>query len=179
MRKLNAILTAAILVLFVLHGVLGAFQMFGLGTATLHVMAWTLLALVGVHTLLSLKLTWDSLRVWKRTGAPYFRENLLFWTRRVSGLAVMVLLAFHVAAFSYTSEGVFRLKWFDAFKLATQLLLIASIAVHVITNVRPALIAFGVKRLKPRAQDILFVLSVLLLIMAAAFIVYYIRWNGR
>ena len=179
MRKLNAILTAAILVLFILHGVLGAFQMLGLGTVTMRTLAWTLLGLIGIHTIIGLKLTWDSLRVWKKTGAPYFRENLLFWARRIAGLAVMVLLAFHVTAFGYTTEGVFRLKWFDGFKLAAQLLLVIALAVHVITNVRPMLISFGIKRLKPRAQDILFVLSALLLLMAAAFVVYYIRWNGR
>lgn len=180
MRKFNAILTAAILLLFILHGVLGAFQMLGLGSVTMRVMAWTLAALILAHTVLGVKLTWDSLRVWRRTGAPYFRENRLFWARRISGLAVMLMLLFHVMAFSYTTaEGVFRLRWFDGFKLATQLLLVASIAVHVITNVKPMLIAFGIRSLRPRAQDILFVLSVLLCLMAAAFIVYYIRWNGR
>ena len=69
------------------------------------------------------------------------------------------------------------MRWFTDCKLATQLLLIAAIAVHVITNVKPMLISFGVLSLKKHVGDILFVLSVLLLFMAAAFIVYYLRWN--
>ena len=178
MRRFNAILTGLILILFVLHGVLGSYQLFGVGTATSKALTHGLLTLVAVHMLIGLKLTWDSIRVWRRTGAPYFRQNALFWARRVSGLAVMVLLGFHVAAFSYTVEGAFRLKWFDGFKLATQLLLVVSLAVHVITNVKPGLIALGVRRLKPRAADLLFLLSALLLIMAAGFVIYYLRWNG-
>lgn len=178
MRRFNAILSAAVLVLFLLHGVLGAFQMFDAGTVTMKGLAYTMLALILLHAAIGVKLTWDSVRVWRRTGAGYFRQNALFWARRISGLAIMVLIGFHVTAFSYTVEGAFRLKWFDAFRLATQLLLVLSIAVHVITNVKPALIAFGVRRLKPRAADILFVLAAALLVMAVAFIVYYIRWNA-
>lgn len=178
MRRFNAILAMVILALFLLHGILGAFQMFGWGTVTSKALTHGLLTLICVHVALSLALTAQSIRTWKRTGAPYFRQNALFWARRISGVAIMVLLAFHLTAFSYTSAGAFRLKWFDGFKLATQLLLVLTIAVHVITNVKPVLIAFGIRRLKPRASDILFVLSLLLLLMAAAFIVYYLRWNA-
>ena len=178
MRRFNAILSAAILLLFLLHGVLGAFQLFGLGAATLRGMAYVLLTLVAAHAALTLKLTWDSVRVWRRTGAGYFRQNRLFWARRISGVAIMVLLAFHVTAFSYTTDGAFRLRWFDAFRLATQLLLLLSVAVHVIANVKPMLIALGIRRLRPRAADALFLLSATLLVMALAFVIYYARWNG-
>ena len=178
MRKLNAILAMVILALFVLHAVLGSFQLAGWGAVTSKWLTHGLLTLIVCHVLLSFRLTWDALRVWKKTGAPYFRQNALFWARRLSGVAIMALLAFHLTAFSYTVDGAFRLRWFDAFKLASQLLLVLAVGVHIITNVKPALIAFGVRKLKPRAADMLFVLSILLLLFAAAFIVYYIRWNG-
>ena len=90
---------------------------------------------------------------------------------------IMLLLAFHLTAFGYQTTGGYRLYWFDDFKLATQLLLVAAIALHVITNVKPMLISFGVRSLKERTGDILFVLSVLLLFFASAFIAYYLRWN--
>ena len=48
---------------------------------------------------------------------------------------------------------------------------------HIITNVKPMLITFGVKKLRPKAGDILFFVSAALLLMAAAFIIYYIRWQ--
>ena len=102
MRKWNAILTAAILVLFLLHGILGGFQLLGLGSTALKAVAWINVGLILLHTLLGCKLTFDSLRVWKKTGVGYFRENKLFWTRRIRGIAIMILLAFHLLAFSST-----------------------------------------------------------------------------
>ena len=177
MRKWNAILTAAIMVLFLLHAIFGAFQLFGVGPSALKAVAWAALVLVVLHTLIGVKLTADSIEVWRRTGAGYFRQNKLFWARRVSGFAVMVLLVFHMTAFGYSNGGAYRLHWFTDFKLATQILLIVTLAVHVLMNVRPMLISFGVRGLKKYVGDILFVLSVLLLFMAAAFIVYYLRWN--
>ena len=177
MRKWNAILTTAILILFLLHGIFGAFQLFGVGPTALKGVAWAALALVTVHTAIGVKLTADSLRVWKRTGVGYFRQNKLFWARRVSGFAVMVLLAFHMAAFGYSNSGAYRLRWFTDFKLATQLLLMVTLAIHILMNVRPMLISFGVRGFRRYVGDILFVLSVLLLFMAAAFVVDYLRWN--
>ena len=178
MRKLNAILSAAIVLLFLLHGVLGAFQLFGAGTVTMKGLAHGLLTLVGVHAALGVWMTVDAVRAWRKTGAGYFKQNRLFWARRLSGLAIMLLIGFHMTAFSYTVEGAFRLRWFDVPRLVVQLLLVASIAVHVITNVKPALIAFGVRKWKPRAADILFVLSAVLMVLALSFIIYYIRWNA-
>ena len=177
MRKWNAILTAAIMALFLLHGIFGAFQLFGVGSTALKAVAWTALALVAAHTVIGVKLTADSLRVWKQTGVGYFRQNKLFWARRISGFAVMVLLAFHMTAFGYSNSGAYRLRWFTDFKLATQLLLMVTLAIHILMNVRPMLISFGVRGLRRYVGDILFVLSVLLLFMAAAFVVYYLRWN--
>ena len=177
MRRFNAILTAAIMLLFLLHAVFGAFQLFGVGGTALKTLAWIDLGLIAVHVIIGVKLTADTLRVWKKTGAPYLRENLRFWAARLSGLAIMVFLAFHLTAFNANLAGVYRLRWFTAGRLAAQLLLAASIAVHVITNVKPMLLSFGIRSLKPWTAQILFVLSVLLLVMAAAFVVYYLRWN--
>ena len=89
----------------------------------------------------------------------------------------MVLLGFHFAAFGDSSRAVYRLQYFGSAKLAAQLLLTAALAVHVLSNVKPMLISFGIRALRPRAGDLLLVLSVLLLVFAGAFIVYYLRWN--
>lgn len=178
MRKWNGILTAAIFVLFLLHAILGGFQLLGVGSTALKSVAWVSVGLIAVHTVIGCKLTADTLRVWKRTGVGYFRENKLFWARRLSGFAVMVLLVFHLTAFfSSGAGGGYRLPWFNGFRLAAQLLLVAAIAVHVISNVRPMLITLGIRSLRQWVGDILLVLAALLLFMAAAFIVYYLRWN--
>jgi hypothetical protein len=75
------------------------------------------------------------------------------------------------------SDGAFRLAEFDAFRLTAQLLFLLSVAVHIVTNVKPALITFGVRGLRPKAGDILFFVSAAMLFMAVGFIIYYIRWQ--
>ena len=181
MRKWNAILSMAILALFLLHAVVGGFQLMGLlpgGLNVMTVLAYVMLALIALHTLIGIKLTVDSLMAAKKAGVSYWKENRLFWARRISGFSIMALLFFHLTAFGDYSGAAYRLQWFDTAKLVTQLLLVAAIALHVISNVKPMLISFGIRSLKDRAGEILLILSVLLLFMAAAFIVYYIRWNS-
>ena len=177
MRKWNAVLTAVILVLFLIHAILGSFQLFGIGNTAGKAIARAAEILIWIHVLIGVKLTVDTLRAQHKAGARYFRENALFWARRISGFAVMVLLLFHFNAFGDNSGPLYRLRVFDSTKLISQLLLVLSIALHVITNVKPALIAFGIKSWKARTGEILAILSVLLLVIAAAFIVYYLRWN--
>ena len=180
MRKANAVIAALILVLFIIHGLLGAFQLTGAGAApsVMRGLSYVMMLLLFLHAAIGIKYTADSVRVARKTGAPYFRENRLFWARRLSGFAIFLFLGLHVTAFSYSAEGALRLHAFDGFRLAAQLLLLISVAVHVITNVRPALISFGIRKLKPRAADILFVLSVLLIIMGCSFLIYFFRWNA-
>lgn len=178
MRKFNAVLTAVIMVLFLIHAILGAFQMMGIGNTVLKALSWAAMGLAAVHMIIGVRLTADTLRAQKSSGVSYFRENRLFWARRISGFAVMVLLFFHMSAFGYYADGAYRLQWFNTGRLITQILLVVTLAVHIISNVRPVMISFGIRSLKEWAGDILFVLSVLFVFMAAAFIIYYLRWNA-
>lgn len=177
MRKWNAVLTVVILLLFLAHAVFGGVLLLGTETTVAKALSHPLATLIAAHIVLGIALTADTLRVWRKTGVAYFRENRLFWARRISGLAVMALLLFHIGAFGWTERGVYHLRRFSASRLAAELLLVLSLAVHVIANVKPALISLGVRRLKGAAGSILFVLSALLLGMAAAFIAYYLEWN--
>ena len=177
MRKWNGILSAVILVLFLVHGILGGFQLLGAGNIISKVLARGMVLLIGIHVVIGIVLTVQTLKIQKRTGVPYFRKNRLFWARRLSGFVIMILLFFHVTAFSDSSAAVFRLIPFGKTKLIAQILLVAAIAIHVISNAKPLLITFGIRHLREKAGDILFVMTVILLFMAAAFIVYYLRWN--
>lgn len=177
MRKWNALLSLAALLLLLAHGILGSFQMIGAGNSAVKALAWAALALLVIHGILGIKFTWDSIRVWRKTGVSYYRENRLFWTRRISGFVLLILLFFHVTALGYDDGGVYRLQWFTAVKLALHLMLAAALGIHLITNVRPLMIALGLRGGRKWLTDVFFVLSVLLLFMAVAFVVYYIRWN--
>lgn len=175
MRRFNACLSTLILGLFVAHGLCSALALTGAATTAARALSHTLMTLVALHVALGCALTVRAVRVWRETGAPYFRRNALFWGRRLSGLTIMVLIVFHMTAFGSWNDGVMTLAPFTTARLVAQLLLVASLALHIIANVRPMLIALGVKRLKPRAGDLIFIVAAALLLFAGVFIVYYLR----
>ncbi len=177
MRKWNAALSAAILVLFLAHAIAGGFQLLGAGSTALKTLARIMVALIAAHAVIGVILTARTIRAQSRSGAAYWRANSLFWARRVSGLALLLLLAAHMTAFgTANASGAYRLRLFAGPQLALHLVFAAALAVHILANVRPLLIGLGVRSLKEHAGEILFVLAALLLFAAAAFIVYYLRW---
>ena len=178
MRKINAVITPVILILFILHGVSGAFNLTGFGNSLTRIIAWPMAGLIGVHMVFGIILTVQTLQAQKKAGVSYPKENRFFWARRISGFLIMILIGFHVYAFTGVSADHFRLTEFTPVLLGCQILLVISIAVHVISNVKPMLIALGVPKLKPRAGDIIFWVTILLCVMAAAFIFYYFRWGA-
>ena len=177
MRKWNAVLSLTALALFLPHGVLESFHLVGAEGLYTKQLPRLVLTLLMSHAAFGVKFTVDALRVWKKTGAGYFRENRLFWARRISGFVILALLFFHVGAFSEIVDGEFRLLEFTHGKLVLHLLLAASLAVHILTNLRPLMLALGVRGGQKRQGNVLFLLAVLLLFMAGAFVVYYLRWK--
>ena len=178
MRKFNAVLSLAILILFLIHGIFGSFLMLGPGSTAVKSIAWIDMGLIALHAAIGVKLTVDTLIIQRKSGVSYFKENKLFWARRISGFAVMALLFFHLTAFGKTADGVYRLYLFDFMKLLTQILLVAAVGTHVISNLRPMLISFGIKSFKDHIGEILIVISLVILFMAAALAVYFLRWKA-
>ncbi len=178
MRKVNAILTVLIMILFLGHAIIGSLQLFGANNVmVMKVTARICATLIFIHAVIGVILTVGSIRVWRKTGAPYFRENALFWARRISGAAIMVLIFFHMFAFGHTEGDVYQLKPYTTAKLIKQVLFVLSIAIHILTNIRPLFIALGARSLRRFLPDILVILSIVLIICIAAFIVYYFRWQ--
>lgn len=179
MRKINAILSMGIIILFLFHAIAGAFQLMGVyqgGNKVMQVLAWVMTVMIGLHTIIGIKLTADSIKAIKRSGGGYFKENKLFWARRISGLAIMVFILLHIVIFMGVNDGAYRLSFFGPAQLASQILLVLSIALHVITNAKPVLISFGFKGFKELGLDIALVLSFILIFTGIAFIIYYFRW---
>ena len=54
---------------------------------------------------------------------------------------------------------------------------VAAIFVHIFINIRPLLVSLGIISYKERRSDIYLILSVLLLFIAGAVILYYIGWQ--
>ena len=180
MRKWNAFISAGIIVLLLIHGIAGSYQLLGLlpgGNTTLEVLAWAMAGLIALHMILGIKLTYDTLAACRRSGAPYFRRNLGFWTKRISGFAIILFVILHLLVFADTGSGLFRLHLFAGKELAASILLVISLLVHVLTNLKPLAISFGAGGFYRFLRDALFVLAVVLLACAAAFVFYYLRWN--
>ena len=75
MRKINGIIAMLVLVLFVVHGILGALNMMNIATIIVKVLSHTMLSLIVVHAVLSIILTVRSVRTAVKTKAPYSGQD--------------------------------------------------------------------------------------------------------
>jgi hypothetical protein len=133
--------------------------------------------MIAVHTVIGIILTIHTLRISKKTGVSYLKENALFWIRRISGFVLMLLVSLHLAVFMQTGEGIFRLSYFGISELAGQVLMLFALAVHLLCNIKPISIALGLYGGTGYVRDILLILSTMLGFCALAFVIYYLRWN--
>ena len=177
MRKWNTILSVLMLLIFMIHGIMGSFMLTGVGSSAGKILAWIGVVILTAHTVLGVLLTIQSLRASKRSGKKYLKQNGIFWARRASGLAILILLFFHIGLFGEVQNGTYILFPFTTVKMVTQLLFVASLFVHIFINIRPLLVSLGIISYKERRGDIYLILSVLLLFFAGSVIFYYIGWQ--
>jgi succinate dehydrogenase/fumarate reductase cytochrome b subunit len=177
MRKLNTILSVLLILIFMIHGIMGSFMLLGVGSSDGKILAWTGGGILVAHTGIGVWLTVQSFRTAKKSGKKYLKQNGIFWARRASGLAILVLMFFHIGLFGEAQAGRYILFPFTTMKLVTQLLLIAALFIHIFINIRPLLVSLGIISYKERRGDIYLILSVLLLFLAGAVILYYIGWQ--
>ena len=182
MRRINAYLTAGITVLFLVHLIWGVLMMLGIapgGNAVFTFCTYLMTAMTAVHILIGCKLTADTLIAIKKAGVSYPGQNRLFWIRRISGFALVLFMAVHVWLFTgQTIGGAFRLRHFNLTAFATQILMVISLAVHLLTNIRPLRISLGIEDRKDFKTDLMIVLSAALLLAAIGFVIYLIRWRA-
>jgi hypothetical protein len=180
LRKTNALISIGLVVLLLLHAIAGGFQLMGLipgGSSLLEALAWLMLALLAGHMVIGVILTAQTLHTSAKAGAAYVRVNALFWVRRLSGFALALLLLLHLLLFVQTGTGVFRLHDFGPQELLGQLLLLMTLAIHLMCDIRPLAIALGLHSGRGFGRDILLILAVVMAFCALAFVVYYLRWN--
>ena len=107
--------------------------------------------------------------------------SLIFATFLSSHIIQMLnqntLMLFHIGLFGKVQNGTYILFPFTTVKMVTQLLFVAAIFVHIFINIRPLLVSLGIISYKERRSDIYLILSVLLLFIAGAVILYYIGWQ--
>ena len=131
MRKINTILSVLLLVIFMLHGLMGSFMLLGIGSSAGKILAWVGVAVLAAHTVIGVILTINTLKISKNAGNSYLKQNAVFWARRASGLAILILMFFHIGLFGGVQDGIYILFPFTTVKLITQLLLVAALFIHL------------------------------------------------
>lgn len=105
MRKWNTILSVLMLLIFMIHGIMGSFMLNGVGSSAGKLLAWIGVGILVVHTVIGVILTVQSLQTAKQSGKMYLKQNAIFWARRASGLAILILLFFHIGLFGKVQNG--------------------------------------------------------------------------
>lgn len=177
MRKWNHILARIIIVLFLLHALMGSLMLLGVSKISFLPLSWLLFIAVVVHGIFGIKATLASVRSGKAVGHWYLKQNAAFWTKRISGIAILLLLAFHVTAYTTSVDGRFFLKEFTVCRMISQIMFILAIFIHLAVSVKAMLIAKGTVKFKERTIDWMLVLSVMMLFFTVAVILYYIQWQ--
>ena len=109
MRKWNTILSVLMLLIFMIHGIMGSFMLNGVGSSAGKLLAWIGVGILVVHTVIGVILTVQSLQTAKQSGKMYLKQNAIFWARRASGLAILILLFFHIGLFGKVQNGTYIL----------------------------------------------------------------------
>lgn len=177
MRKWNNILARIIIILFLLHGLTGSLMLLGISTISFPLLAKILLAAVILHGLFGIVSTLPAVASGIKTGRWYFKQNAAFWTKRISGISIMLLLIFHIRMYTTSSEGRLFLNEFTMCRMLLQIMLILSIFIHLTVSIRSMLIVKGTIKFKEKAADCMLILSAMMLFFTVAVIIYYIQWQ--
>ena len=177
MRKWNNILARVIIVLFLIHALMGSLMLLGLSNISFKPLSWLLFALVIAHGILGIFATIQAMKNGKESGKWYLHQNAAYWTKRFSGLAILLLLCFHISAYTTTVGNAFFLKEFTFGRMTAQLSLLLSIFIHLAVSIKSMLIAKGVVKFKERTIDWMMVLSLMMLFFSIAVVIYFIQWQ--
>ena len=181
MRRANAIISALIIVCFIIHMIWGGFILLGIlsgGSPVLSCVTIAMEILLLIHIIIGIKLTADSVRASRRAGVFYLKENRLFLIRRISGFALLVFVMIHIIIFEGSdTAGGYRLNVFGVPQLISQILMVLSLIVHLVANITPLRIGLGIKDGKNLRTDIMLALTALLFLAGIAFVIYFIRWQ--
>lgn len=176
-RILNSWLGKLLILLFAVHGLAAGYML-----ADLTYISWVkpigyaACCFLLVHGAFGVLLSWDAWRAGSG-GKWYWRENAVFWLRRITGLAILVFLAFHFGAYGSMIGGRYQLREFTTWLYIAQMGLLLSCVLHVGVSVKGMLIADGVTRYDLWRNLFFLLLAVLLLAMAVGVTLYYIAWN--
>ena len=163
MRKFNAILVLIIILLLIDHLVFGSLYMLGVNVKVFIPIALLLIALVLIHAVVSMIITVRAEKVGIKTHARYNKENKEFWLRRSSGMAILFFALAHFYSMIKNEKGIPNIARMPRIFNLTLPLLIFSVLLHLIANVRPMLIALGVRGIDKKEKIIKIIILLIML----------------
>lgn len=122
-------------------------------------------------------LTAQTFRASRSGGKLYGKQNALFWARRTSGLAICSCSFPYWRVRQSAGRRIHSVSVHNG-PAADAALLVASVFVHLLLNLRPLLVSLGIVRDKEQRGDLYLILSILVLFAAGSIILYYIGWNN-
>lgn len=178
MRKLNTYLSLALCLVFLLHLVMGSFMILGIGHNGGKLLAIAGACALVIHVALSAYSTGRTMtRLGLRHLLQYGWANRLFWLRRLSGLAILILLFGHIGLFGAVIDGQYVLFDFTWPKALLQGTFLTALCVHIATNMRPLFVSLGWSGIAGRCRDVYASLVVFYLFSIVALIIYYVGWQ--
>ncbi|MDL2246295.1 hypothetical protein LJB96_01620 [Methanobrevibacter sp. OttesenSCG-928-K11] len=175
LRKFNTVISIILVFLVLFHGLIGSIILFQISYIDIKWISWLSFYLLLIHTVLGIIFTTQSIKLDKSKW--YLKQNLGFWIRRISGLLMLILVFFHYSAFGGVVNGQYMLFEFNTLSLTIQILLIISLFVHIVSNIRPMFDSLGIIRNKSENKNIILILSIFIIIFTIASIFYFISWQ--
>ena len=178
MRKFNTIIVLLTMLLFIDHITFGSLHYLGTKFSVAKPFAMAMFILVFIHAVVSIIITIKAEVVGFKTKARYNSENRQFWLRRVSGVAILLLAMTHIFLMHKDERGIPRLaKMPKIFNLALPLLIL-SVCIHVMQNVKPLFISMGVKNIDKKEKIIKLIMilfTILVIVSYGLFVVKKIK----
>lgn len=143
MEKFHPLLAALLLILLLAHLISGAVTLLTGSFVSRRWLLYMFLAAVCLHAAVAL---WRTLRHKRlRDLLAYPGKNKTFWLRIISGVAVLVLVLIHRTLWTERTGFGILPKSFGQGSLAVQMLFVAVLLIHILSNLRPLFLDFGME----------------------------------
>ncbi|WP_080461149.1 pilus assembly protein PilX [Methanobrevibacter arboriphilus] len=175
-RKINAIISVLLILIILIHGIAGSTVLLGISYFSFKWLAWIGIFLLIIHIFIGIKFTINSIAISNSHIKNYFRKNILFWIRRITGFGLIVLIFFHLGIYGQVIDGTYVVFKFTTINMISQMLLIIFLFIHICSNINPLLISLGISNGFERKRKIFLILSSITLFLIMSILLYYISW---
>lgn len=174
LEKINGIIAIFLIIIILIHSIVGAYILLKLGYVNLNTLSWIGFYLCIIHAIMGIILTIPTIKSSYYSKKLYFKENSLFWIRRISGYGLLILLFLHYGLWGSYVNGNYVFFPFTAYSLIIELSFVLLFCIHLITNIQPLFLSFGIIKHKKIKKVSIWILIVLSIIFLLTTVTYYL-----